>query len=70
MAKVTDERGTAEYNLVLGQRRADSAKKYLMNLGVDGNRISTISYGEEKPADPAHDEAAWTMNRRDVFVVR
>ena len=65
-----DERGTAEYNLALGQRRADSAKKYLMNLGVDGNRISTISYGEERPADPAHNEAAWAKNRRDVFVVR
>ncbi len=65
-----DERGTAEYNLALGQRRADSAKKYLTNLGVDGNRISTISYGEEKPADPAHNEAAWAKNRRDVFVVR
>jgi peptidoglycan-associated lipoprotein len=62
-----DERGTPEYNLALGQRRADSTKKYLVNLGIDGNRLSTISYGEEKPADPGHNEAAWAKNRRAVF---
>ncbi len=65
-----DERGTSEYNIALGQRRADSAKKYLVHLGVDGNRLSTITYGEEKPADPGHNEAAWAKNRRGVFVVR
>jgi peptidoglycan-associated lipoprotein len=65
-----DERGTSEYNIALGQRRADSTRKYLSNLGVDGSRISTISYGEEKPADPGHNEAAWAKNRRAVFVIR
>ena len=65
-----DERGTAEYNLALGQRRADATKKYLVNLGVDGSRLSTISYGEEKPADPGNNEAAWAKNRRAAFVLR
>jgi len=65
-----DERGTPEYNLALGQRRADSTKKYLVNLGIDGSRLSTISYGEEKPADPGHNEAAWAKNRRAVFDIR
>ena len=65
-----DERGTPEYNMALGQRRADSARKYLVNLGIDGNRLSTISYGEEKPADPGHNEAAWAKNRRAVFDIR
>ncbi len=65
-----DERGTSEYNIALGQRRADSTRKYLTNLGVEGSRISTISYGEEKPADPGHNEAAWAKNRRAVFVIR
>ncbi|MDH3238308.1 MAG: peptidoglycan-associated lipoprotein Pal [Deltaproteobacteria bacterium] len=65
-----DERGTSEYNIALGQRRADSTRKYLSNLGIDGKRISTISYGEEKPADPGHNEAAWAKNRRAVFVIR
>ena len=60
-----DERGTSEYNLALGDRRANSAKKYLVDLGVSAERLSTISYGEEKPADPGHDEAAWAKNRRD-----
>jgi len=62
-----DERGTNEYNLALGQRRADSAKKFLVALGVDEARISTISYGEERPADPRHCEEAWAKNRRDEF---
>lgn len=65
-----DERGTSEYNMALGQRRADETRKYLVNLGVGGNRLSTISYGEEKPADPGHDEEAWAKNRRAVFVLR
>jgi len=62
-----DERGTVEYNLVLGQKRADAAKSYLVNLGVDGKRLDTISYGKEKPVDPGHNEAAWAKNRRDHF---
>jgi peptidoglycan-associated lipoprotein len=62
-----DERGTAEYNLALGERRAHAAKKFLMALGVEEHRMSGISYGEEKPADPGHNEAAWTKNRRDEF---
>jgi peptidoglycan-associated lipoprotein len=62
-----DERGTVEYNLVLGQKRADAAKNYLVNLGVDGKRLDTISYGKEKPEDPEHNETAWAKNRRDHF---
>ena len=64
-----DERGTAEYNMALGERRADEAKKYLVNLGINGKRITTISYGSEKPLDPGHDEDAWAKNRRDHFAV-
>ena len=60
-----DERGTAEYNLALGQRRADAAKKYLMNLGMDGSRIQTVSNGKEKPRARGHDEDGWRENRRD-----
>ena len=62
-----DDRGTQEYNLALGERRAHSAKKFLLALGISGDRISTISYGEEKPADPGHNEEAWAKNRRDDF---
>jgi len=62
-----DERGTIEYNLALGQRRADAAKKFLVALGVDEARITTISYGEERPVDPRHNEEAWAKNRRDEF---
>ncbi len=62
-----DERGTEEYNLALGQRRADAAKKYLVELGVSPDRITTISYGEENPIDPRHCEEAWAKNRRDEF---
>lgn len=62
-----DERGTVEYNLVLGQKRADSAKNYLVNLGVDAGRLDTISYGKEKPVDPGHNEEAWAKNRRAHF---
>jgi peptidoglycan-associated lipoprotein len=64
-----DERGTGEYNLALGERRANSAKKYLVSLGIEPNRISTISYGEERPFDPTHNEEAWTKNRRAHFVI-
>lgn len=64
-----DERGTVEYNLALGQRRADEAEKYLSDLGVEKERIKTISYGEEMPLDNGHDEAAWAKNRRAHFVV-
>ena len=64
-----DERGTNEYNLALAERRAISAEKYLTNLGIRGSRITTISYGEEKPLNFGHDELAWSQNRRDDFVV-
>ena len=64
-----DERGTNEYNLALGDRRAESAKAFLVDLGIDSARISTISYGEERPVDPRHNEEAWAKNRRDHFVV-
>ena len=63
-----DERGTIEYNLVLGQKRADAAKAYLVNLGADSKLIETVSYGKEKPADPGHNEAAWAKNRRAQFL--
>lgn len=65
-----DERGTAEYNIALGDRRAKSAKNYLQNLGVDSNRISTISYGKERPLCLQHDESCWWQNRRDEFVAK
>ncbi len=64
-----DERGTEEYNLALGERRANSVKNYLASLGVTEDRLYTISYGEELPADPGHDEAAWSKNRRAHFLV-
>lgn len=64
-----DERGTAEYNLALGERRANSAKQYLVQLGISEDRISTISYGKERPLDPGHNEAAWAKNRRAHFVI-
>lgn len=64
-----DERGTAEYNMALGFRRADEARNYLANLGVAKKRIKTISYGKEKPVDPGHNEEAWAKNRRDHFVI-
>jgi peptidoglycan-associated lipoprotein len=59
-----DERGTVDYNLALGDRRAKSARKYLILLGCDADRIFTISYGEETPVDPGHNEEAWAKNRR------
>jgi peptidoglycan-associated lipoprotein len=64
-----DERGTEEYNMALGQRRADEAKRYLVNMGVDKKRISTVSYGKDQPLDPGHNEEAWAKNRRDHFVL-
>jgi len=63
-----DERGSREYNLALGQRRADAAKKYLTDLGLAADRITTISYGKERPRAPGHDEEAWKENRRDDLV--
>jgi len=65
-----DERGTAEYNMALGERRAQEAKQYLVNLGINATRIETISFGEERPADPGHDEAAWAHNRRAQFLLK
>ena len=64
-----DERGTDEYNLALGERRANAAKKYLLSLGISTDRISSISYGEEKPLDAGHNEEAWFKNRRGHFVI-
>jgi len=64
-----DERGTNEYNLALGERRANAAWKFLNALGVSGDRMTTISYGEERPDVPGHDEQAWSMNRRDEFKI-
>lgn len=63
-----DERGTNEYNLALGERRAKSIQAYLTSYGVSGSRFSVISFGEEKPASEGHDEAAWSKNRRVEFV--
>lgn len=64
-----DERGTTAYNLALGERRANTVKEYLVALGVNATRLSTISYGEESPIDPGHTEAAWARNRRAHFVI-
>jgi peptidoglycan-associated lipoprotein len=64
-----DERGTAEYNLALGERRAKEAMKYLKELGINAKRMKTVSFGKEKPLDPGHNEEAWAKNRRDHFVV-
>jgi peptidoglycan-associated lipoprotein len=63
-----DEKGTVEYNLALGQKRADSAKNSLAGLGIDAKSLETISYGKERPLDPGHDEAAWAKNRNAQFV--
>ncbi len=64
-----DERGTREYNLALGERRASAVKSYLTNLGVASSRVSTISYGKERPAVAESDDSAWSQNRRGVTVV-
>ena len=63
-----DERGTREYNLALGERRANSVKDYLMTYGISGNRISVISYGKERPVDSGSNPLAWSKNRRSVTV--
>ncbi len=65
-----DERGTREYNLALGERRAEAVAKLLRVLGVEGARLSTVSYGEEKPLDPEHNESAWRLNRRVEIIYR
>ncbi len=65
-----DERGTDEYNLALGERRAQAAREYLVRLGIDAARINVISYGEERPVAPGHDEESWALNRRGEFVPR
>jgi peptidoglycan-associated lipoprotein len=65
-----DERGTTEYNIALGDRRAVSAMSYLIDLGVESQRLTTVSYGEEKPIDPGHNESAWAKNRRAQFVIQ
>lgn len=64
-----DERGTEEYNRSLGERRALAVREYLINTGIEANRIFTISYGEDRPADPGHNEAAWAKNRRAEFIL-
>jgi peptidoglycan-associated lipoprotein len=64
-----DERGTAEYNLALGERRALAAKNYLVSLGVPADKVKTVSYGKEFPFDAGHNEAAWANNRRAHFVI-
>jgi peptidoglycan-associated lipoprotein len=65
-----DERGTNEYNLALGERRARSAKTFLVDMGIAAKRLSTISYGEERPLVPGHDEPAWRKNRRGHFLIK
>ena len=64
-----DERGTAEYNLALGERRALAAKNYLVSLGIPADKVKTVSYGKEFPFDPGHDDNAWSKNRRAHFVI-
>ena len=65
-----DERGTREYNLALGERRANAVRNYLIALGIDAGRIDVISYGKERPAVPGYDESSWSQNRRGVTKVR
>jgi peptidoglycan-associated lipoprotein len=65
-----DERGTVAYNVALGERRAEAAKAFLVNLGVPAAKMTTISYGKEKPLDPGHNEQAWAKNRRAHFVLK
>ncbi|MBN1290306.1 MAG: peptidoglycan-associated lipoprotein Pal [Candidatus Latescibacteria bacterium] len=64
-----DERGTDEYNMALGQRRADAIKQYLIDYGISSSRISTISYGEERPVSSGHNESSWSQNRRGEFKI-
>ena len=65
-----DERGTNEYNLALGDRRAESVKTFLLDVGIDSSRLKTVSFGEERPADHGHGETAWSKNRRAHFLIR
>ena len=65
-----DERGSTEYNLALGQRRAEAVEKYLLALGIAKDKVKAISYGKEKPLDPASTEAAWAKNRRAEFIIK
>ena len=65
----TDERGTAEYNLALGERRAMAARNYMVSLGIPAERLRTVTYGKEFPFEPGHDEGSWSKNRRAHFVV-
>jgi peptidoglycan-associated lipoprotein len=65
-----DERGTEEYNLALGKRRAEAAKQYLTDLGISAQRLTTVSFGEENPASPGQGESAWAKNRRVDFILR
>jgi peptidoglycan-associated lipoprotein len=65
-----DERGTVAYNIALGERRAESAKAFLVNMGIPAAKMTTVSYGKEKPLDPGHNEQAWAKNRRDHFVIK
>ena len=65
-----DERGTREYNLALGERRSDAIRSFLTSAGVSASQIETVSYGEERPEDPGHDESAWGRNRRGVMIYR
>jgi peptidoglycan-associated lipoprotein len=65
-----DSRGTEEYNLALGKRRAEAAKQYLVDLGISPQRLTTVSFGEENPAAPGEGEAAWAKNRRADFILR
>jgi peptidoglycan-associated lipoprotein len=65
-----DERGSTEYNLALGQKRAEAAMQFILALGINPSRVSTISFGKEKPADQGHNEAAWAKNRRAHFVLK
>jgi peptidoglycan-associated lipoprotein len=71
LAGFTDERGTPEYNRGLGERRAQAARNFLLSLGISASRIQTVSFGQEMPANPGHDESAWAKNRRvETGVVR
>ncbi len=65
-----DERGTSEYNMALGEKRAETTKSFLVRAGVEASRLETVSFGEERPFDSGHTEAAWSKNRRAHFVVK
>ncbi len=68
LAGYCDERGADQYNIALGERRAEAVRNYLLSLGISDGRLEAVSYGEEKPVDPGHDESAWARNRRVEFV--